>query len=188
MRHWNQEKRWYGLKDQALRLLAGTSWLDIRWYQPERLWVDELCTYHYDEWCEERSFEHTSFGQYVLQHEKELVRCSSCKRDPTHYALYSLELRPLFLQDMSSYRFHVPYSVGKTYLPRPGKVTRVIEDEISEGLFRFGRPLEGEEAAAYSAPFLERHLTRALEELAGLLDGEREHTVPVPSVLADELA
>ena len=124
VRHWNQERQWYQLKDRALQLLARTRWLEIRWYQPNRLWIDELCSYHYEEWCEERSYTHASFGEFVIQHEDDLVRCSSCKRDPTHYALYSLELRPPFLQDGPSYRFHVPYSVGRAYLPRPGKLTR----------------------------------------------------------------
>ena len=170
LRHWDQERQWYEFKDQALQLLAGTRWLEIRWYQPSRLWVDKLCVYHYEEWCAERSYTHMSFGEFVTLHENDLVRCSNCKRDTTHYALYSLELRPPFLQESSSYRFHVPYSVGKAYLPQPEKLSHVVEHEASEGLFRFGRALEDEEETAYSGPFIERHLTRALEELAGYLD------------------
>ena len=170
VRHLNQERQWYQLKDRALQLLAGTRWLEIRWYQPNRLWVDKLCVYHYEEWCAERSYTHMSFGEFVTLHENDLVRCSNCKRDPSHYALYSLELRPPFLQESSSYRFHVPYSVGKAYLPQPEKLSHVVEHEASEGLFRFGRALDDKEETAYSAPFIERHLTRALEELAGYLD------------------
>jgi hypothetical protein len=163
--HWDQERRWYALKDQALRLLAHTGWLAIRWYQPLRIWVDALCAWHYEDWCEERVDLHTSFGEYVLQHEKDLVRCPSCKRDPLHYALYSLELRLPF-QEETCYRFHVPYSVGKVYLPEPKKLPRVVEDEAAEGLFRFGRPLREEEIATYSALFVERQFLRALSELS----------------------
>lgn len=163
-RQWNQERRWYSLKDQALRLLAHTSWLQVSWYQPVRPWIEELCGDHYDDWCEERSYLHTSFGDYVLQHEKDLTRCPRCTRDPFHYALYSLELRLPFLKDVF-YGFHVPYSIGKAYLPKPERLACVVEEEASEGLFRFGRPLENEEVAKYSASFIERHLTRALGEL-----------------------
>lgn len=162
---WNEERRWYALKDQALWLLARTGWLEIHWYQPLRLWIDELCAWHYEEWCEERVDLHTSFGEYVLQHEKELVRCSSCQRDPWHYALYSLQLRLPFQED-TPYRFHVPYSVGKAYLPEPKKLPRMVEDEAHEGLFRFGRPLRDEEVVTYSAPFVERQLMRAVSELS----------------------
>ena len=129
-----------------------------------RLWIEELCGDHYDDWCEERSYLHTSFGDYVLQHEKDLTRCPRCTRDPFHYALYSLELRLPFLKDVF-YGFHVPYSIGKAYLPKPERLACVVEEEASEGLFRFGRPLENEEVAKYSASFIERHLTRALGEL-----------------------
>jgi hypothetical protein len=187
VRQLNQERRWYELKDQALRLLARTSWLEIHWYQPNRLWIDELCSSHYREWCEERTYTHSSFGDFVVQHEEDLLRCSQCKRDLTHYALYSVELRPPSLPGKSCYRFHVPYSIGKTYLPRPEHLSHVAEHEASEGLFRFGRPLEGEESKAYSAPFLERHLTSALEELGRLLNGETVHAIPVASVTSDEL-
>jgi hypothetical protein len=163
--HWDQERRWYALKDQALQLLAHTGWLEIRWYQPLRLWIDELCAWHYEDWCEERVDLHTSFGDYVLEHEKELVRCSSCKRDPWHYALYSLELRLPF-QEETFYRFHVPYAIGKAYLPEPKQLPRVVEVEASDGLFRFGRPLRDEEVATYSALFVERQFLRALSELS----------------------
>jgi hypothetical protein len=139
------------------------------------LWIDQLCASHYDEWCEERSYTHSSFGDFVLEHQDALVRCSRCKRDPRHYALYSLEVQPPFPQESSPYRFHVPYSAAKAYLPPPGKLIHVLEHEASDGLFRFGRALEDEEAAAYSAPFLERHLTGALEELGRLLDDETGH-------------
>jgi hypothetical protein len=167
-RHWSQEQRWYSLKDQALRLLAGTGWLEVRLYQPGWLWIEELCAEHYDDWCEERGYLHSSFGEYVLQHAKDLSRCPKCRRDPWHYALYSLELRVPFLEEVS-YRFHVPYSYGEAYLPKPGKLAHVVEAETAEGLFRFGRPLENEEVTKYSAPFIERHLGRALDELEKLL-------------------
>jgi hypothetical protein len=168
-RHWSQEDRWYSLKDQALRLLARTGWLEARLYQPEWLWIEELCADHYEDWCEERGYLHTSFGEYVLQHAKDLSHCSKCRQDPWHYALYSLELRPPFLPEDVSYRFHVPYSIGSAYLPKPGNLARVVEAETDEGLFRFGRPLEDDEVTQYSAPFIERHLVRALDELGGLL-------------------
>ncbi|MGO8946732.1 MAG: hypothetical protein ACLQUY_03515 [Ktedonobacterales bacterium] len=170
VRHWKQERRWYGYKDQALHLLYRTGWLQVRFYQPNLLWIDELCASHYEDWCEERSFLHTSFGEFVGQHEKELARCGRCTKDPLHYALYSLELRPPFLQGMSSYRFHVPYSIGKTYLPERGTLMRVVEKEEAEGLFRFGRPLEDEEVAKYSDPFVERHITRAMVQLQARLE------------------
>ncbi len=173
VRHWNQERRWYVYKDQALRLLYQTGWLRVRWYQPELLWIEELCGDHYDDWCEERSYLHTSFGEFVLQHTHELARCHDCIRDPNHYALYSLEFRPPVLHD-ESYQFHVPYSIGKAYLPDPSILSRVAETEASEGLFRFGRPLENEEVAKYSTPFVERHLTQALDELHLLLAGQLE--------------
>jgi hypothetical protein len=178
----DQEQHSYALKDQALQLLSRTGWLEIHWYQPLRLWIDKLCAWHYEEWCEERVDLHTSFGEYILQHEKELVRCSSCKRDPWHYALYSLELRLPF-QEETFYRFHVPYSVGKSYLPEPKKLPRVVEDEATEGLFRFGRPLREEEVATYSAAFVERQLMRALSELSMRLE-----TAELASVGADSKA
>jgi hypothetical protein len=169
-RHRSQELRWYSLKDQALRLLAETGWMEVRLYQPGWLWIEELCADHYEDWCEERGYLHTSFGEYVLQHAKDLSRCPECTRDPWHYALYSLELRLPFLEDVS-YRFHVPYSIGEAYLPRPVSLARVVESEAAEGVFRFGRPLENEEVAKYSAPFIERHLARALDVLGKLLVG-----------------
>jgi hypothetical protein len=182
-RHWSQEQRWYSLKDQALRLLAETGWMEVRLYQPGWLWIEELCADHYEDWCEERGYLHTSFGEYVLQHAKDLSNCPKCTRDPWHYALYSLELRLPFLEDVS-YRFHVPYSIGEAYLPKPGKLARVVEAEEAEGLFRFGRPLENEEVTKYSAPFIERHLAGALEQLGKLLgagdgpDGELPAEMP----------
>jgi hypothetical protein len=61
--------------------------------------------------------------------------------------------------------------VGEGYLPQPGTLARVVEAETAEGLFRFGRPLENEEVVKYSAQFIERHLTGALDELSKLLVG-----------------
>jgi hypothetical protein len=182
-RHWSQEQRWYSLKDQALRLLAETGRMEVRLYQPGWLWIEELCADHYDDWCEERGYLHTSFGEYVLQHAKDLSRCPQCTRDPWHYALYSLELRLPFLEEVC-YRFHVPYSIGEAYLPKPGKLAHVVEADAAEGLFGFGRPLENEEVTKYSAPFIERHLAHALDELEKLLgtgdepDGELPAEMP----------
>jgi hypothetical protein len=115
-----------------------------------------------------------------LQHAKDLSHCPECTRDPWHYALYSLELQLPFLEDVS-YRFHVPYSIGGAYLPKPGGLARVVEAEAAEGLFRFGRPLANEEVTKYSAPFIERHLTCALDELGKLL-GAEDDVAPVRTV------
>ena len=60
----------------------------------------------------------------------------------------------------------------------------MVEHETSEGLFRFGRALDDKEETAYSAPFVERHLTRALEELARQLEGEMERAVHASAVTA----
>ena len=168
---------WYSYKDQALRLLYQTGWLSAAWYQPDMLWIEELCEEHFDEWREEREYLHTSFGEFVAQHEKELHRCSSCSRDPLHYALYSLHLSVPEIHD-STFRFHVPYSVGKDFLPEPKSLPRALETEESSGHFRFGRPLQDEEELTYTAPFLERHFSRALGELRLLLPG----TVADPAV------
>src|SRR5260370_34039282 len=59
--------------------------------------------------------------------------------------------------------FHVPYPIGKAFLPPPHALDRVEHAE-QDGMFRFGRPLLEGEKLLYREKVVEANFALALAE------------------------
>ncbi|HTK10945.1 MAG TPA: hypothetical protein VL485_27480 [Ktedonobacteraceae bacterium] len=139
-----RKESWYARKNEAMRLLAGTSYAHLSFYRPpdpdkRHLW---LCDEHYEEKCE---FYHESVWDFFALHAAEVRSCPRCSLDEEqdYYSLYYLEVKPELFPDLH-FSFHMPFPVGKAFFPAPETLPNVQHVE-QDGLFRFGRSLVDEE-------------------------------------------
>jgi hypothetical protein len=168
-----RQSQWYRKKDEALAVLAKSSYVQLAYYRPEEPDKIELqlCSSHYAE-MREGAFEKWEF--YEIS-EEEIHRCPTCHVSikPDYYALYAIEISAAVCPDIR-FSFHVPYPIGKAFLPPPEALPSVIHEKEEDGLFRFGRSLYSEEKVLYRekdvAAQLEQALTEARKQLGKRAD------------------
>lgn len=139
---------WYERKNQAMRLLAQTPYASLSFYRPSNpdkyhLW---LCEEHYEMKCEAYYDDIWEF----YHHNVTLVdRCPQCvvTQVKDYYSLYHLEITTSVFPDIR-FSFHMPYPIGRAWLPAPQQLPRVEHVE-QDGMFRFGRPLLADEKITY---------------------------------------
>ncbi len=139
---------WYARKDEAVALMARSSYAQLSFYQPED--ADKvtlvLCQEHHSQM--RQGFYDGKWDLYA-SHKAEITACPYCHvaREEDYYSLYALEVSASAAPQLH-FSFHVPYPLGKRFLPTPASLPRAQHQE-QEGLFRFGRKLEESEKILY---------------------------------------
>jgi hypothetical protein len=155
---------WYRRKDEAIAVLAGSSYAHLSYYRPEDADKIELvlCDDHYTEM---REGYYEGKWDFYTSSKREINECAACRVSvlPEYYSLYALEISATVCAD-TSFSFHVPYPIGKAFLPSPRVLPLVVQVEQEEGLFRFGRRLDEEEKVLFREKDVEEQLVKALDE------------------------
>ena len=75
------------------------------------------------------------------------------------------------------FAFHIPYPVGRAFLPPPHSLPHVRQTEQEDGLFRFGRRLDDGEKILYREKDVETQFAQALTEARGLFSSAKRSQV-----------
>ncbi len=159
-----RRERWYARKDEALSVLAHSSYARIAFYRPDQ--ADKitlsLCDDHYQSM--KQGF-YEGKRDFYGAHTKEIKACPGCHVviEPEYYSLYSLEIVADVRPD-TRFAFHIPYHSGLAFLPPPHSLPHVTQTEQEDGLFRFGRRLEEGEKILYREKDVETQFAQALTE------------------------
>jgi hypothetical protein len=159
-----RRERWYARKDEALSVLARSSYARIAFYRPDQ--ADKitlsLCDDHYQSM--KQGF-YEGKRDFYGAHTKEIKACPGCHVviELEYYSLYSLEIVADVRPD-TRFAFHIPYHSGLAFLPPPHSLPHVTQTEQEDGLFRFGRRLEEGEKILYREKDVETQFAQALTE------------------------
>ena len=155
----------YSLKEEAITLLLNAKdFTDVSMYSrgnSDKVYVNNLCVCHYQNWCNMRSYNYFSFGEYVQLNIESIKRCEHCKKDiqKHYYTLYYLHIADI--KTCTNFSFHIPYPIGKSYLPNIKDLPKVKHQE-QEGVFRFGRTLVDEECIVYTEKRILNEFSKAV--------------------------
>jgi hypothetical protein len=152
----------YSLKDSALRTLVRHGVPHSLSYlkggdKPRWVWLCDQCRDTADD-----------MGMRPLDYIEVIGPCEDCYVEPAehrYYDLYELKFR---FDGIGTFTFHVPYPVGKEYLPDPSTLPEsAFSDRATESddCWTFGRPLNRVEAAAFSVDEIVRELKAALQRI-----------------------
>ncbi len=128
--------------------LAQTPYTRLSFYHPSDpdkhyIW---LCEEHYEMKCKEY---YDDIWEFYHHNAAMIDQCSQCvvTQEKDYYSLYHLEITTTVFPDIR-FSFHMPYPVGRVWLPAPRQLPRVEHLE-QDGMFRFGRPLLASEKITY---------------------------------------
>lgn len=157
----------YGMKDAALKELvkAGVPF-ELAFVEggdrEEKVWLCDECL---EKACE--------MGLHPLEYIDTIGPCGDCDVEPAVDGYYDLYELTFTFPGAGRFCFHVPYPIGKKWLPDPASIPdgqRRFRGE--EGGFLFGRPLNKVEREAFSVEEIVAGLRDALGRLAGQREGE----------------
>jgi hypothetical protein len=166
-----QQRRdtWYRRKNEALQVLVKTPFAHLTFYRPEEAdkWSLSLCDEHYEMRKEYFYEDKWSFFAHYFAEIKQCTRCEfSVEKD--YYSLYHIEISTALFPELP-FSFHLPYPIGKTFLPSTKKLPKVEHTE-QDGIFRFGRPLLEGEKILYREKDVEARFAQALTEAKQIYD------------------
>ena len=167
-------EQWYARKDEALLVLARSPYARVTFYRPED--ADKvslfLCDEHYEEM---RDGYYDGKWDLYAANPSAIKKCPLCELtvEPDYYALYSIEIIADARPDIR-FAFHIPYALGRTFLPPSHTLPQVQHEEREEGLFRFGRKLDADEKILYLEQDVRLQMEQALADARHLF-GENDH-------------
>ncbi|MCR5426199.1 MAG: hypothetical protein K6E81_05180 [Lachnospiraceae bacterium] len=132
--HTISKKKYYDNKEKALRLLSRSKYTDITIYVPEN--PDKTQRIYYENDYDE--FEYDEYYGAVSEYDTVIV-------EEDYYTLYYICISI----GENTFKFHVPYNIGKQYLPDKSRLEHVNHRE-NDGIFRFGREISDEELIVYT--------------------------------------
>lgn len=158
-------ERLYELKDDVLRQVvpARRESCAVRFVRggdkPQKVW---LC----DD-CREQARE---MGMHPLEYIDVCGPCENCEVEPAIPGYYDLYEIAFNFPGIGKFSYHVPWEIGKTYLPNPSSLPSRERDE--EDGWVFGRPLNKIEREAFSVGEIvgnvKSALARCLSQKGGL--------------------
>lgn len=155
---------WYSFKDDALRVLSQSLLAKVSFYRPEN--PDKVSVFFCEEHMEEIRDMREWYGYFPVidafyDNPKKYRKCPNCivEEEKDYYSLYYIEIA----KGDFRFSFHVPYSIGKEYLPDWHTLPQVSQEE-NEGVFRFGRPISEDEMIVYTERKVSEKLDVALEK------------------------
>lgn len=166
----NQKKELcYQKKAEALRIITKSELIHISTYQPTLKTRFELCWKHDRRYAE--SYDYESRLEYFYSNYSDIKRCPHCKVDePTkekiaYYSLYCIDVNTPETDDYH-FSFHIPRLIGEDFLP-PFDEQPQTTQKAQEGIFKFGRPIRGNEEITHTEKIcgeqFEKAYTRAAE-------------------------
>ncbi len=150
----------YGLKDRALRELvkAGVPH-DLRYLEgggkEEKVWLCDRCRE-----------EAAEMGMGPLDYIELIGPCPECEIEPARPRYYDLYSLVFTFDGIGKFCYHVPYDIGRKYLPNPGSMPankKGVRGE--EGAWTFGRPLNKIERDAFGLEEIKENLLLSLDNL-----------------------
>lgn len=152
----------YSLKDKALRTLVQHGVPHSLRYleggdKPGRVWL-----------CDECRDMARDMEIHPLDYIEMVGPCKNCQVEPAKRRYYDLYELTFQFDSIGTFIFHVPYPVGKRYLPDPSTLPEnAFSDRATESddCWTFGRPLNRVEAAAFSVDEIVRELKAALRQI-----------------------
>ncbi len=179
---------WYARKNEAMAVLARTPYARLSYYRPEVAdkWSLGLCDEHYEM---RKELDYENKWVFFADFGEEIRQCPRChaRVAKDYYALYHLEVAAAAFPELR-FSFHVPYPIGKAFLPSPHALPRVEHAE-QDGIFRFGRPLLEDEKVLYREKVVEANFALALSEaqrIWGLVATPEETIKDAPSMREGE--
>ena len=179
---------WYARKNEAMAVLARTPYARLSYYRPEEAdkWSLGLCDEHYEM---RKELDYENKWVFFADFGEEIRQCPRChaRVAKDYYALYHLEVAAAAFPELR-FSFHVPYPIGKAFLPSPHALPRVEHAE-QDGIFRFGRPLLEDEKVLYREKVVEANFALALAEaqrIWGLVATPEETIKDAPSMREGE--
>ncbi len=158
-----QRDAWYKRKDEALYVLAQVSYAKLSFYRPDDSdkMTLQLCDEHY-ELMKEGHYENKWDFYAACSHQ--VSHCKGClvHIEQDYYSLYFLEIIVPYFADLR-FAFHLPYTIGKAFLPKPATLPQVTHVE-QDGEFRFGRAVTPYERIVQREVDVQAFLERSLDE------------------------
>ena len=172
-----QRDTWYKCKDEALYVLAQAPYSKLSFYRPDDSDKKtlQLCDEHY-ELMKDGYYENKWDFYAACSHQ--VSHCKGClvHIEQDYYALYFLEVVVPYFADLR-FAFHLPYTTGKVFLPKPETLPQVTHIE-QDGEFRFGRAVTPYERIVQREVDVQAFLERSLDETRRLFHVD-EMRVPV---------
>lgn len=155
------EKDFYELKGQALRVLSDQPWSEIRYVpsgQP-RLNVT-LCEKHREQFRDDRYSLGYDFWGWLDDNVGTVRKCKHCSysEDQDYYALYEIRLKV----GKADFCWHVPYSLGRSWLPRKSDITHTLPRSNDEEMIIFGRAVDEKEMIVWKPKKLREEIENLL--------------------------
>lgn len=163
-----------------MKLLARTRNASLSFYEPERAHKRSLhlCRTHSSHLVKVREainadedFNVVPYGKwdYFIEHEADISACPECEFGEIahYYSLYYLEVSDRDIPGVR-FSFHTPYPIGVGFLPAPETMSQVMHME-QEGIFRFGRAVDADEAIVHEEAEVARQLQVAMACVEAML-------------------
>lgn len=167
---------YYQLKNEALRVLSQSPYAKVSFYRPKdahKISNLTLCQPHYELWCLEREYVgYYSKWDYYECNREAIDKCPYCTQEiiKDYYSLFVLDIGVPDLD--TSFCFHTPYSLGVSMFPPIDTLPRKKHTSEQEGMFRFGRPLTGQEQIVFTERYTLTNFTKALEKCKLYMDSQ----------------
>lgn len=166
-RYTEQKNAWYARKNEALLLLLQTPYARLHFYRPPdpHKYTLHLCDEHYEM---KKEGDYQTKWEFFSVDPALVKQCPACIYEVVEdfYALYYIEVTTELFPELR-FSFHIPYPIGKTWLPVPGTLPRVVHIE-QDGLFRFGRLPTAHEKITYREQDVLERFEQALTEVRDL--------------------
>ena len=171
------KESYYSLKNQAVELLAKTSFAKAAFYRPEfcnKYSNIRFCKKHFYQYQMERYEEDVRRFEFIHLHREELLQCKEChfeeKKD--YYSLYYLEIADARIPEYT-FSFHTPYEIGFAIWGDSAQLEQVKHEE-NDGMFRFGRALLEDEEIIYTDKYVVESFEKAMEKVKAIYENQTE--------------
>jgi hypothetical protein len=170
---------WYRRKHEAMYVLSQTPYANLSFYRPDDhdKMTLQLCDKHYEIM---REGSYGNIWDFYAMYTEEVENCIGClvQLEKDYYSLYFLEITVPFFPELR-FSFHIPYVIGKDWLPPPEKLP-LVEHEEQDGYFRFGRSVSPYEKIVQREQDVQIFLERALHEVRRVYHVDGMHAPPLP--------
>ncbi|WP_062105493.1 hypothetical protein [Bacillus niameyensis] len=163
----DKKEQYYGMKNEAIKLLVLSHYTKLSFYRPpspHKTLHLHFCPLHFELWCSLREFDYLSKWEFFELYKKDIIKCVNClyEKSNDYYSLYYLSIQKDNLQDFS-FSFHIPYPIGKSFLPAKHELPKVGHEE-QEGIFRFGRTLLKDEKIIFTEKAVVKNFEESLRK------------------------
>jgi hypothetical protein len=158
----------YELKAAGFKTLINSPYSELKIYVPELHSKENInfCDYHFKLWKIQReNYNYLSKWDFFDINKDDILSCKNCdyEKEENYYSLYYLKISGKNDELELSYSFHLPYPLGRNYLPEIENLERVKHEE-QEGIFKFGRSVFKEEEIIFQEKTVTRNFEETLEK------------------------